>query len=128
SESPATHRSMYIAVLFASINLLGVALGNTVGGYLMQDVFSVWAESKTALWGITMTNSHYMFLATMALRVLVCILFLPRITEQGAWKLGAMLRDMWLRTKTGFQRRIFGIRAYVLRKRARRKMERERED
>ncbi|MDD3410825.1 MAG: MFS transporter, partial [Eubacteriales bacterium] len=42
SESPATHRSMYIAVLFASINLLGVALGNTVGGYLMQDVFSVW--------------------------------------------------------------------------------------
>ena len=36
SQSPRTHRSMYIAVFFAAINLFGVALPNAFGGFLMQ--------------------------------------------------------------------------------------------
>ena len=41
SQSPRTHRSMYIAVFFACINLFGIALANAIGGYLMQTPFAV---------------------------------------------------------------------------------------
>ena len=40
SQSPRTHRSMYIAVFFACINLFGIALANAFGGFLMQTPFT----------------------------------------------------------------------------------------
>lgn len=123
SHSPQVHRSMYIAVFLACINLFGVALGNAVGGWLMQNPFAALAAHHFVFLGQPMNSSRYMFLATILLRLLVVILVLPRISEEGAWTMGAAIKDMVRVTRTGLERRLFLFRLKVLRQRWRRKMD-----
>lgn len=120
SHSPQVHRSMYIAVFLASINLFGVAFGNAVGGFLMQTPFAALAAQHYVFWGMPMTSTRYMFLATIALRIVVMFVFLPRISEEGAWTLSAALKDIVLRTQDSFNRRVIAFRVQRLRRRERR--------
>ena len=66
-----------------------------------------------------------MFLATVFLRILVLIFFLPHINEEGAWTMRAAIRDMIRLTREGFDRRILQIRIKWLRKRWRRHYEKQ---
>lgn len=120
SHSPQVHRSMYIAVFLASINLFGVAFGNAVGGFLMQTPFAALAAQHYVFLGMPMTSTRYMFLATIALRIVVMFVFLPRISEEGAWTLSAALKDIVLRTQDSFNRRVIAFRVQRLRRRERR--------
>jgi len=121
SHSPQVHRSMYIAVFLACVNLFGVALANAVGGWLMQEPFAALAARNYVVLGMPMTNSRYMFLTTIALRLMVMFVFLPRISEEGAWTVSAALRDMLRIAEEGAVRRVFQARATFLRRRWRRR-------
>ena len=125
SHSPKVHRSMYIAVFLACINLFGIALGNAAGGWLMQDPLAALAAQHNTFLGMPMTNTRYLFLTTIALRVLVMFVFLPRISEEGAWTLRATLADMLLRTRDSLVKRVVQLRVLLLRRRARRASEKD---
>jgi MFS family permease len=119
SHSPRVHRSMYIAVFLACINLFGVATGNAVGGWLMQEPLAALAAKHYTFLGMTLTNTRYLFLLTIVLRIFVVFLILPRISEEGAWTMKAAASDILLRTRDGLLRRYLSIRIHILRKRAR---------
>ena len=114
---------MFIAVFLACINLFGVAFANMVGGFLMQTPFTALAEQHYVLLGMEMNSSRYMFLATVLLRILVLIFFLPHINEEGAWTMHAAIKDMIRLSREGFDRRILQFRIKWLRKRWRRHYE-----
>jgi len=128
SHSPQVHRSMYIAVFLASINLFGVALGNAAGGWLMQAPFAALASHHYVFLGMDMTRTRYLFLATVILRFVVLFIYLPRISEEGAWTLSAALKDIVFRTRESYRRRILSIRVSILRKRAYRRRNRDEEN
>ena len=88
--SPQKNRSIYVAVFFIIFNLLGIALGNAVGGWLMRDVLSYADGAGFVLLGVTMDRYRCMFLMSAVLRVLVLVLVLPRLREQGASSLKEM--------------------------------------
>ncbi len=118
SHSPQVHRSMYIAVFLACINLFGVALANTVGGWLMQNPFAALAEQSHIIFGMPMNRYRYMFLATIALRLIVLIIFLPRITEEGAWTMSAVVKDLLRLTKESYTRKMYLLRSKLIRRNA----------
>ncbi len=120
SHSPKVHRSMYIAVFLACINLFGVALGNTVGGWLMQDPLAALAARQYTFLGMPMTNTRYLFLISIVMRFLAMFILLPRISEDGAWTLKATLADLMLRARSDIARRYLQLKVHYLRRRARR--------
>lgn len=124
-HSPQVHRSMYIAVFLASINLFGVAFGNAVGGWLMQSPFTALEAKHYVLLGMPLTNTRIMFLTTIVLRALVMFLFLPRISEEGAWPLSDVLKDIAHRTRDSYRRRVLLFRVKLLRRSARRTLDRD---
>ncbi|MCE5341992.1 MAG: MFS transporter [Eubacteriales bacterium] len=119
SHSPQVHRSMYIAVFLACINLFGVALGNAFGGWLMQNPFAALAQQNHVIFGMPMNRFRYLFLATIVLRLLVVIVFLPRISEEGAWTMSAAFKDMLRLAREGYTRRVYLLRTKLLRRKAR---------
>jgi len=121
SHSPQTHRSMYIAVFLACISLFGIAFSNAVGGWLMQNPFSTLADRQYVFLGMPMTNTRYMFLTTIVLRLIVILVFLPRISEEGAWTLRDALGDIVKRTRESHQRRVLLFQVKLLRRRERRR-------
>ncbi len=123
-QSPRRHRSMYIAIFFACYNLFGVALGNAVGGWLMQNPLMALGAREYAVLGVKWTNSHYIFLLTVLLRIAVYFVLLPRIREEDAWRARDVLRDLAVTAGQGAFRRYLGARAYILRRRERRRMRR----
>ena len=124
-ESPQLHRSMYIAVFFAFVNLPGIALANAVGGWLMQNPFASLGAMRYTLLGITLKSSHYIFMLTMALRLLVVVFALPWVQEEGAWRATDALRDIIKRTRESFTARYQSIRTFILRKRLRKQLKQE---
>ena len=125
SQSPRTHRSMYIAVFFACINLFGVALANAVGGYLMQSPFAALTEYVPVVLGLTITKMHWMILASVFLRVIVLLIFLPRIHEEGSQTLSCTVKGITADTSVRIQRRIAVARVSIQRKRLRRQLQKE---
>ncbi len=91
SLSPQKNRSVYVAVFFAMINLCGVALGNTIGGALVQGPFTAMAATGFRLFGITLNKYHYIFLLSTLLRITVMLTFLPRVQEEGSVTVWQML-------------------------------------
>lgn len=121
SHSPQTHRSMYIAVFLGCISLFGVAFSNAVGGWLMQNPFSELASHQYVFLGMNMTNTRYMFLTTIVLRLIVMLVFLPRISEENAWTLRDALGDIIKRTRESYQRKVLLFRVKRLRRQERRR-------
>jgi MFS family permease len=121
SHSPQVHRSMYIAVFLACINLFGVALANTVGGWLMQNPFAALVQQNHVIFGMPMNRSRYMFLTTIVLRIIVLIGFMPLITEEGAWTMSAAAKDMLRLTKESINRRLYMLNAKLIRRKAHQK-------
>lgn len=109
-QSPRTHRSMYIAVFFACINLCGIALSNAIGGYLMQTPFAYLAANVPAVFGLPFTKMHWMILTSMLLRAAVLIIFLPRIREDGAQTLSVAVKGIARNTSDQVHRRVSILR------------------
>lgn len=82
--SPQKNRSIYVAVFFVIYNLLGISLGNALGGWLMQNVFSHVEASGFAILGLQMTKYRCMFVTSSALRLAVVLLAFPLMREPGA--------------------------------------------
>jgi len=125
NASSAENRAMYVAVFFAVFNLCGVALSNTVGGYLVQNVFGDVVAGAPLLqkWG--WTKYHLVFLLTVLLRITVVFGLFPRLREEGAQSYRAALRTMggeWYRARV---RWVLGVRALMARKRYRRDHDQE---
>lgn len=125
SQSPRTHRSMYIAVFFACINLFGVALANAVGGFLMQSPFAALSVHVPVVLGLEFTKMHWMILTSILLRITVLLIFLPRIHEDGAQTLSGTVKSIASETTSQFSRRVSAIRNSALRKRIRKQMQKE---
>ncbi len=125
SQSPRTHRSMYIAVFFACINLFGLALANAVGGFLMQSPFAALSVSVPVVFGLEFTKMHWMILTSIILRITVLLIFLPRIHEDGAQTLSGTVKGITSDAAGQMQRRVSAIRATMVRKRIRKQMQAE---
>jgi len=125
SQSPRTHRSMYIAVFFACINLFGLALANAFGGFLMQSPFAALASRIPVVLGHEFTKMHWMILLSIILRIAVLLIFLPRIHEEGAETLSGTVKGITSNAAEQMQRRVSAIRTTALRKRARKQMHNE---
>ena len=82
--SPQRNRSIYVAVFFVCYNLLGIALGNALGGWLMQNAFAQVEASGLVLLGMRMTKYRCLFLASAILRFLVAFAIFPLMREPGA--------------------------------------------
>ncbi len=128
SQSPKVHRSMYIAVFFACINLFGIALANAVGGYLMQTPFAYLSAQYSVVLGMTMSKMHWMVFASIFCRITVLLVFLPRIHEDGSQTLSNTVKSIARDTANRAQHRAFVMRAYSLRKRLRKQLQKESND
>ncbi len=122
SQSPRTHRSMYIAVFFACINLFGIALANAIGGYLMQTPFLYLSQQYPTVLGLPFSKMHWMIITSILLRVAVLIFFLPRVYEEGAQTLSGTVKSIAKSRSDFFHNRLRSIRLSALRKKARREL------
>ena len=91
--SPQKNRSVYIAVFSALANLCGIALGNTLGGALVQGPFTAMAATGFSLAGIVLNKYHYIFLFSTILRIIVMLTLLPRVQEEGSVPVKEMLQS-----------------------------------
>lgn len=85
------NQTMYTAVYFMFTQLLGCALGNAVGGFLLDNVFCRMEAWNFSMPGFSMTRYNFLFLFSGTLRFLSIFLLLPRIHEEGASSAREML-------------------------------------
>ena len=103
-QAPQQNRSMYIAFYFMLTQTVGIGLGNAVGGWLLDNVFSVLEQMDFAIFGARMTRYNYLFATTALLRVAVIYFALPRlINEEGNTPVKELLKKMFLRAKNPSQ-------------------------
>jgi len=90
-RAPQVNRSMFIAVYFTFTSIIGIGLANATGGWLLDNVFSVFESSQLSLLGVTLTRYSYLFALTAVLRCFMVYFALPRmVTETG----GASAREL----------------------------------
>ena len=81
-RAPQVNRSMFIAVYFMCTSIIGVGLANVTGGWLLDNVFSVFESAQMSLVGVPLTRFSYLFALTALLRCFMVYFALPRmITE-----------------------------------------------
>lgn len=91
--SPQKNRSVYVAVFFATINLLGISLGNATGGALVQGVFQGLGEKGHMLFGIALNKYHYVYILSTVLRLLFMFALFPHVKEEDATDVKDMVRE-----------------------------------
>ena len=121
NQSGEKNRSMYLAVFFATVNLLGVSLGNAVGGYLVQVPYAALAQQHISLFGVALNQYHYIFLTSSLLRVFTVLVFLRMIQEEGVRPAAHVARHLYQSAKSSFRRK----RDYARTMRIRRKVRKE---
>jgi Na+/melibiose symporter-like transporter len=100
------NQSMYLAVYFTVVNLAGVALGNTVGGMLVQGVFAHLERLQVRFLWLPMNRYQYVFLASAILRILTVVFILPLIREVGSKALRPVMREITTNSAAGIKRRL----------------------
>jgi len=81
-SAPKLNRSMYIALYFTCVSILGMALGNATGGWLLDHVFSGFEAQNISLIGVQLTRYSYLFALTAVLRCLIVYVALPRMVPR----------------------------------------------
>ncbi len=81
-QSPNKNRSMFIAMYFVFTALIGAGAANAMGGFLLDNVFSVAEGLKLHLFGVTFTRYNYLFLLTAILRCVAILILLPKMTDE----------------------------------------------
>ncbi|MDR3051062.1 MAG: MFS transporter [Oscillospiraceae bacterium] len=125
--APKQNRAMSVAVFFAMTNLLGVALSNTLGGYLLQTVYGAWAAGGAAA-ALGLNKYHFIFATSSALRMLVVFALFPLMREEGGTHYRKAAATMLLEKRQGWGRFYHAVRASRLRLRYRAKLREEQAD
>ena len=94
SQAPDKNRSMYFAVYFIFTQLVGLALGSIVGGFMLDNVLIRIDSMHLTLGGLAFNRYHAMFVLTMVLRLLSALLLLARIDDGAPGQTGLMIRNM----------------------------------
>jgi len=100
-HSPQVNRSMYIAVYFTTTSMIGAGLANAAGGWLLDNVFSVFERMDIIIAGVRMTRYNYIFALTAVLRCVMIYIALPRlIHEDNNTPVRELLRGAYMRVYT----------------------------
>ncbi len=117
--SAQKNRTMYLAVFFACINLAGVALGNSIGGYLVQNPFTFLETLNFSVLGITLSKYHYVFLTSTLMRFITIFAVLPLLKEENTRPYLIVLKELIHNMKKNSRAFFASIRYQQLRKKAR---------
>lgn len=124
AQAKGDNRSMYIAVYFFFTQLIGLALGSTVGGWLLDNVLYRVEAYQLAIFATPISRYNLLFLLSGALRLMTVLCLLPGIYEEGAAPARIVAGDM----ARAVRRYAREVRVSLLRRRLRRliqKQERE---
>ncbi|GHV25887.1 MFS transporter [Clostridia bacterium] len=92
NAAPDTNRSMFISVYFAVTQLLGNALGNLTGGWLLENTLPTLESLRLTLIVFPMTRYHFLFALSAIMRISMIFFMLPLIREENAEPMGVMLK------------------------------------
>jgi len=81
-HAPKVNRSLYIAIYFMTTSMIGIGLANTAGGWLLDNVFSIFENMNFIIAGVKMTRYNYIFALTAILRCLMIYIALPRLIRE----------------------------------------------
>ena len=81
-HAPKENRSMYIAVYFMTTLIIGTGAANAIGGWLLDNVFSVLESMEFIILGVKMTRYNYIFALTAVLRCFMIYIALPRMIHE----------------------------------------------
>ncbi|MCL2097064.1 MAG: MFS transporter [Oscillospiraceae bacterium] len=99
-HAPKENRSMYIAVYFMATSMLGVGAANAAGGWLLENIFSIFERFELVILGVRMTRYNYIFALTAVLRCAMIYIALPRlIREENNTPVRELLRIGYERVK-----------------------------
>lgn len=105
-HAPQVNRSMYIAVYFTTTSLIGIGLANAAGGWLLDNVFSVFERMDIIICGARMTRYNYIFALTAVLRCVMIYIALPRlIHEENNTPVLELVRLAYMRLYTKFAKK-----------------------
>ena len=104
------NRSMYFAIYFIGVQLLGVALSSAIGGWLLDNPLAHIESLGLHLGGYRPTRYHYLFYISGALRF-AAIGLLPSVKEEGAPPVRAAFADMMASTRASFVNLLGNARA-----------------
>jgi MFS family permease len=94
SQAKDSNRSMYIALYFFFTQLIGLALGSTVGGWLLDNVMYRVEAYNLVLLGTPISRYNALFALSGVLRFLTVFFLFPGIHEEGAASAGQVAGDM----------------------------------
>lgn len=118
-QARGANKSMYFAVYFMFTQLLGSAFGSFAGGWLLDNVLHRLEPLNAVLLGWRLTRYNYLFGLSGILRLTVLLLFLPRIIETEAVRVGAFLAE----ARAGAARAWAELRKQMRRRRIRNRMD-----
>lgn len=128
AKSPTHNRSMYIAIFFASTQLLGTALSNFIGGILMNGPLLRLQALEIPFTHGPLTRYDFIFLLSGILRIVLVLGILPRLREADDTPARQMVRAMNANSRAHTRRLLQGIRATRLRKQFRKENKPHKED
>ena len=94
AQSKEDNRSMYIALYFFFTQLVGLAVGSAVGGWLLDNVMYHVETYQLNLLGTPISRYNALFALSGVLRLLTVFFLFPRIHEEGAAKPTEVTGDM----------------------------------
>lgn len=132
NAAPVRNRSMYATVHAVVTQLCGVAVAYVLGGFLLDNVFTPLADTINASgfqwFGHSVTQYHFMMVVTTVLRLLAVFLFLPVANLESEKGTLAVIREVAGNLRKSAARNLLMLRGQILRRRFRRREEKEREN
>ncbi len=93
-QAKGENRSMYIALYFFFTQLIGLALGSAVGGWLLDNVMYRVEAYNLVILGTPISRYNVLFALSGVLRLITVLFLLPGIHEDGAASAGDVANDM----------------------------------
>ncbi len=94
SQAKDSNRSMYIALYFFFTQLIGLAVGSAVGGWLLDNVMYRVEAYNLVILGTPISRYNALFAVSGILRLLTVFFLFPGIHEEGAASAGQVAGDM----------------------------------
>ncbi len=94
TQARGKNQSMYIATYFFFTQLMGLALGSTVGGWLLDNVLYRVEAYQLTLLGTPISRYNLLFFLSGILRLITVFCLIPGIYEEDAAPASAVAGDM----------------------------------